>query len=125
MRFHKTIAFLALLLTTSAVVLAQQPTPVQTTPVPGSASPEEALEQVLHRIAAVYREMAAVSPSDPPAMRDLKNQLARLAEEQEKAASAANAMAAYHAQLVALIRQSVTISKAPKHPNYGDAAFRR
>lgn len=128
MRLLKWIFLSAFLLTSSGLVLAQPPsTPTrsQTEPAAKSPSPEEILEQTLHRIAAAYREMAVISPSDSPAVRDLRNQLARLAEEQDKAASAAKAMAAYHAELLALIRQSVTVSKTPTRANYGDSGFRK
>jgi len=99
----------AILLAAPGFARAQQP-----------ASPEEVLEQLSHRIAAIYREMAVVSPTDSDAVRDLKRRFSELADNEEKVAAAAKAMAGYHAQLAAAQKPA-----PERHANYGDSAFRR
>jgi hypothetical protein len=129
-RFQKTMLFSGFLFAPTSLMLAQgpisnPPTPIQAAGTSASsrfASPEEVLEQLCHRMAAIYRDMAALSDSDSAAVHDLKLQYGRLAQEEESAAVAARAMAAYHAQRVASISRP---GKVTKHENYGDAAFRR
>jgi len=121
--FHQTMLFLAFLLTGAGLMLAQEQPGIPGQPIHGEAepavkapgSPQQELEQLYHRIAAIYREMAVISQSDPGPIRDLKRQYAQLAEAEDRAAS-------YHAQLDALVRQAAA---KPKQVNYGDSAFRR
>lgn len=129
-RFQKTMIFSALLLAVPCFMRAQEPAANQPKAVPKEFSstssdldsPEAMLEQLYHRIAAIHRDMAVTSDADPASLREMKLNYARLAQEEESAAVAARSMAAYHAQLVALMRRSVEV---PKHERYGDAAFRR
>lgn len=130
LKFHKMMLSPAFVVAGPRLLLSQeppvsQPKPAQTqaqSATKGLSSPEEALEQLSRRIAAIYREMAVISESDPVPVRELKRQYGRLAEHEESAALAAKMMATYHAQLVALIRQSADVTKRVK---FGDPAYRK
>jgi hypothetical protein len=74
-------------------------------------------------MATIHRAMAAPSESDSASARETKRQYARLAENEEKAAAAAEKLAAYHLRLAATIHNS---SEAPEHRSVsGDAAYRK
>lgn len=114
----------------SAFMLSQNPPVNQPKPVQTGAeslnkeliAQEEALAQSHRGMAAIYREMAVPAESDAAPIRDLKRQYARLAENEEKAALAAQKLATRHVQLAALIERSPEV---PAHVNYADPAFRR
>jgi hypothetical protein len=129
LQLHRTMLFTAFLFTCPRLMFSQQPVG-QSKSAPNQAesstkelkSPEEALEQLYRRVAAIHREMAVIKDSDPEPVRDLKRQYARIAEQEEQAAVAAKAMAASHAQLAAWISQA-WISRSTqlrKHANYVD-----
>jgi prephenate dehydratase len=130
LKFHKTMLFAAFLFATPRLMVAQAPPTVSTLTqseaeslIKDLASHEEAWEQSCRRIAAIYREMAALSESDSAAVRELKRQYQRLAESEEQAAAAAaERMGMYRARLAALTQHSPDVLK---HERYGDPAFRR
>lgn len=90
----------------------------------GMASQEQALQQSCLRIAGVYREMAVPSSSDSASVREQKLQYASLAEGEEQAAEAAAKLAAYHAQLAALLHQS-TVAPSTSRVEFTSSAYRR
>jgi hypothetical protein len=131
LQFPKAILFSTLLFACPSLMLAQEPPNSEPKLTQGEAesllkelaSQEEALEQSCHRSALIYREMAVSSESDSASTRQLKHQYEQLAENQERAASAAKRIASYHARLAVLIRQS---SDSAKTRNIlGDSAYRR
>lgn len=123
MRLHysKLLVLPALMLTGAGFMFSQQP-PV--TSAQDLRSPEEVLEQLYGRMAAIYRAMAAISTSDSEQLRVLTDQCALLAQEQEKAAAALKSMAAFHQKTTGQPRQPAP-APAVVHVNYGDSAFRR
>jgi hypothetical protein len=81
------------------------------------------LEQSCRRIVAIYREMAAPSESDSASVRELKSKYERLADNEEKAALAAQRMATHYSRLAVLIQQSPDATKT--RSLLGDSAYRR
>jgi prephenate dehydratase len=131
LQFQRTMLLSTLLFAAPRLVLSQErPISVSTLTqseaeslIKDLASHEEAWEQTCRNLAAIYREMAALSESDSAAVRELKRQYERLAESEERAAAtAAERMAMYRERLAALTHPSPDV---PKHEKYGDPGFRR
>jgi septal ring factor EnvC (AmiA/AmiB activator) len=119
LQFHKTLLLSAFLFACPRLILSRdqpisEPKPAQSEAeslVKELASHEQAVQQSCRRIAAIYREMAVPSESDSAAVRKLKRQYERFAENEEKAAATAQRMAAYHARLAALMHRSPDVTK--------------
>jgi hypothetical protein len=131
LQFHRALFLSALLVACPGLMVAQDPLasePKLTQSeaeflVMDLASQEEALEQSCHRIAAIYREMAVPAESDSSSLRQLKHQYEHLAENEDRAASAAKRMATHYGRLAALIHNSPDATKS--RSLLGDSAYRR
>jgi len=128
MRLHvsKGITLPVLLFACAGLVFSQPPPPGHTEERPAAqklVSPEEILEQLSHRMAAIYRAIAGLSDKDPDRVGELSRQYVRLAQEAENAAAALKSMEAYHEHAAAASQPAslLPISRASR----SDSAFRR
>jgi len=132
MQFHRILLLSTLLLVTPGIMRSQErPISMQSLTrgeaeslLKDLASHEEAWEQSCRRVAAIYREISALSESDSTAVRELKRQYERLADNEERsAATAAERIAMYRARLAALLHTSADAPK--RHYVFGDSAYRK
>jgi methyl-accepting chemotaxis protein len=131
LQFPRAILLSALLLASAGLLVAQEPLDIQPklsqseaqSLIKDLAAQELEIEQSHHRVAAIYREMAAPAESDSASTRETKRQYERLAENEEKAAATAKKLAARYARLAAVMHDAPDATKS--RSLWSDSAYRR
>lgn len=82
---------------------------------------EQVLAESYERLAATYKK-ALTAGLDSAAASEMKDQYRRLTEVETKAAKAAGELADFHSRLA---EELSLVAAAPRHPNPGEAAFRK
>ena len=131
LQFPRSVLLSVLLLAFPGLTAAQEPLSIQPklsqsgaeSLIKDLAVQELELEQSFHRVAAIYREMAAPAESDSASTRETKRQYERLAENEEKAAATAKKLAARYTSLAAVIHAAPDATRT--RSMWSDSAYRR